>query len=372
MLVSRRTALIGLLILLFAAAAAVAWPVVRFYRARHRLEAAERALQRRDFAEADALLERCLADRPRDPSVLLVAAQSGRRQSDLVRAEQGLTAYKEAGGPPDAVPYRLERRLLRLQRSQEAAWLLPEAEALLLYCTDNPDEPDVYLVLEAVVVTLLRRLEMVTMLGVDPDEGEVRAHSMALRAVEVWEQTRDGEADRTEALVWRGWLLLARRETAKAERLFRQALSRDPDHFAARLALARVIAHSSPREAVEHLRRLARHAPKDHGVRIALATALRGTGQTDEAAAMLDELLAEHPDQFLLLRERGMAAMDQKDYALAERLLRRAVEQSPADPEANHLLAECLRNAGKPDEAGRFRRRSEELRAEHERKAAPK
>ena len=114
MLVSRKTVGIGLLMLVLLAAGAVAWQIVQFYRAQGQIEAAERALDRRDFAEANGHLKKCLDARPQDASVRLLLAQAARRQGNLAEAERHLDAYKKAAGPP--VPLEMERRLLRTQR----------------------------------------------------------------------------------------------------------------------------------------------------------------------------------------------------------------------------------------------------------------
>src|SRR5262249_1305077 len=158
----------------------------------------------------------------------------------------------------------LERRLLRVQGGD-----LTEARMLLGFCTENPDEPETCLVLEALIVGLLQALDPTSLPGVPKNPDKAGALEMAGKAGHPVARAtpRAGDADANEALVWRGRLHLAASEPDKAARPLREVLERDPDHFEARFALALAVAPESHREAAEHLGRLLRLDPKHRRVR---------------------------------------------------------------------------------------------------------
>lgn len=369
MRVSLKTVATALLLLLVAGAGALGWQVVQFYRAKRLAEAAQQALTRRDFAEADRLLKRCLAIDPKHVDGRLAAAQSARRQNDLETADAHLEAYRKANGPPAAL--ELERRLMRVQRGD-----VPDDEwqVLLRFCDEQPGAPEVPLVLEALLVGALRKLEPGFEAGKPLSAKGEDLRRLAFRAVVLWTELRTGEADQTEGMVWRGRLHLLAYDEREAEPVLREALARDPDHVEGRFALAQLLLKPSPREAVRHLRWLMERDPKDRNVRFILAVTLRDLGQLDEASAILDGLLADAPNHVGTLVERGKiemdrAHLDRSHYAEAERLFRRAVGREPENADANAFLAACLQQVGKADEAATYRERAESIRAEQKRNA---
>src|SRR5207253_59476 len=102
-----------------------------------------------------------------------------------------------------------------------------------------------------------------------------------------------------------------------------------------------------PYQAVEHLKALRQRHPDNIQVLFGLASGLRSLGKYEEARKLLDEILAAQPNEVSALLERGLVALDARQFDEAERWLRRALAQKPDEPDINYSLSECLRKAGK-------------------------
>jgi tetratricopeptide (TPR) repeat protein len=325
---------------------------------------AEAALGRRDFAAARARLERCVDADGGDRAARLLLARTARRQGDVRAAAEHLDVLQRQGGPAEAVA--LEQKLRRVQ-----AGALDEIEPLLAFCADRPDVPETPLILEACIEGSLRGLAPAQRQGMlvgaaetSPEVARVR------RAVEQWLELRGGPADQAQGLVWRARVRALENDQAGALADLRAALGHAPDHFDARLYLALFRADRAPAEADAELEALHRQAPANNHVRFALAATRRTLGKPDDAARLLDAVLADFPDTVPALLERGQVALELAPPADAEPWLRRAVALAPDDARVNLALATCLRLAGRPADAKAYQDRFQQLDAEHKRKAA--
>lgn len=72
--------------------------------------------------------------------------------------------------------------------------------------------------------------------------------------------------------------------------------------------------------------------------------------RADEAGRVLEEALERHPGNRVLQRERGIVASLQRDFQVAERELRRVLDEDPTDTYARIELAGVLFELGKEDE----------------------
>lgn len=330
----------------------------------HHHQAAQEAIQRRDFRQAVRHLDQCLEARPGDLDARLLAAQTARRQGDVKAAARHLQAYDDKLGSAEAIAQ--EHRLLRLQQGE-----LSEADALLVACARNPESPQTPLLLEAIIEGNLRLLAPAFAAGLHP-EGGIEAPQLARvrRAVDLWLEHRSGSVDQAQGLCWRGRILAIARDYTQARAAYRKALELDPTHFDARLQLALTIAQEAPQESVAHLEELLRRHPDDQHVRFTLATGLSGVGRLDEAQKLLDEVLAKEPHHVPALVERGKLALDAQQFAEAERWLRLALQQAPDEFHVNLALGECLLRAGNITEGKRFQERSQQIQAEQKRRGA--
>jgi predicted Zn-dependent protease len=84
-------------------------------------------------------------------------------------------------------------------------------------------------------------------------------------------------------------------------------------------------------------------------------------GKQEEAASILDGLLARSPDCVEALTERAKLTLRAKDASEAEDLLRRALELEPGNYDARFLMHQCLARQGKKVEAQECKARLDEL-----------
>ncbi len=334
------------LLLLLALAGLGAWYACRYAWGKAALASARAALQGRDFSAAQAHLARCLDVWPPDAPTLLLAAQTARRAGDLKEANRLLRDYQQQHGVTEGL--YLERRLLHFQEGD-----LRGADDYLARCARAPDEPPNPLILEALL------------------QGSLRSGDLprALRSANLWLDRAHDRAERVQGLVWRGtvWLETGFPDRARVD--LSEAVALDGEHEAARLSLAACLVSFDPRLALEHLQRLRARQPHDPSIRYHLARCRRTLGQYDEACRLLDELLAEHPDEGNLLFERGTVALDLRQLPQAERWLRRACEVQPNDPKPQASLALCLRQSGKTREAQECEERAARMLAQMASKA---
>src|SRR3954453_20890601 len=102
------------LILLLPVAAFLTYQLGVYLYGRHHYRAAEEALDRRDFADASAHLERCLSVAPGDLPTRLLAAQAARRRHEWDEARLNVREFKQSGGPPEAE--ELDYHLMQAQQ----------------------------------------------------------------------------------------------------------------------------------------------------------------------------------------------------------------------------------------------------------------
>jgi predicted Zn-dependent protease len=323
--------------------------------ARHHFQAAEQALEQRDFRQAGGHLRSCLFAWPDDLSLHLLAGQTARRQGDAPEALEQLRIYEQKNGPPE--PLAGERRLLRLSMGD-----LQEADELLAGCRAQPQAPETPLMAEAIIEASLKVVRAAFPLGLTAEGGEAAPDlARAREAVELWLQLRPGRADQAQGLVWRGLLHGFANEQPKALADLRRALELNPDHFEARMHLAVSLAAQAPEEAAVHLQMLHRRDPANTDVRFTLASVERHLGRLKEAGDLLDDLLAEDPENATLLVERGYVAMNARQLEDAERWLRRAVALAPEEPTTYLALSGYLYLVKREAEAKSYHDRGKQL-----------
>jgi len=139
-------------------------------------------------------------------------------------------------------------------------------------------------------------------------------------------------------LLQRAMAAMQSRRPDETELLVGELLSSHPDHPGALhlLGLAR-LAQGRPREAVAPLRAAA-GVVADAAVETHLAIALRQTGNTAEAIALLERATARQPAFVLAFHELGVLLFSQRRLAEAEAVLGRGLEIAPATAELSVVL----------------------------------
>src|SRR5262249_31477875 len=121
-----------------------------------------------------------------------------------------------------------------------------------------------------------------------------------------------------------------------------------PEANDARLSLVHsLISAADYAKARVHLDYLRQHDARNPGVQFALAHCLASEGEVNEAAKLLDQLLAAEPDNWTLLSERGWVSLELDRPTEAEPYLRKAQFQAPHQQIVLARLANCLSMLGK-------------------------
>jgi Tfp pilus assembly protein PilF len=291
------------------------------------LRAAEQALARYDFDEAQEHLAVCISLWPERGDVRLLAAQAARRAGRLPEAQAHLDECKRLEG--ETTEHMLEQRMLAVQKGD-----FRESEYLLKLLKDNP--PQATLILEALA------------------QGTYHVYFMGA-AKGYAEKVLEREPGNVPMLLLLGVIWDSKTNFNEAEKDFRAALEAQPEHAQARLELARFLVRQRQfEEATKHFEILRERHFQRPAVLMGLAICRRQESRTPEERALLDELLAEYPNSADALAERGRLKLEAGELAEAERDLRAAVAQTPYDREAVFHLAHCLHLRGKDEESAAF------------------
>jgi predicted Zn-dependent protease len=158
--------------------------------------------------------------------------------------------------------------------------------------------------------------------------------------------------DNAQAYIWRS---LARERLmgfADARDDARQACALAPTGFDARLRLAQTLLLTTEyEEAAQILKELYQEHPQSAVIGMPLAQAEAKLGRMDEAARILDGMIASFPKESALLLERGRLALLVGDNARAEAWLSQAAVLAPWDYQINYSLLQALVRLKKDREA---------------------
>jgi tetratricopeptide (TPR) repeat protein len=310
--------------------------VLRF----HRDEAAAReALAKYNFPEARRRLASCLALRPGDPAVLVLAAQAARRDGLLDEAGEYLRRHYQRvrGSTPEAA---LQGVLLQVQRGEVKA----NVHALIDYLEVR--HPDSEQILEALA------------------QGCV--HVYRLDEASFWtKQLLDRSPDNPVGRLLDAQTNETLHHREKAVEITSRLVEDYPGYDKARLYLAGLLFKDHQYDkAAHHYRELHRRQPAEVMPLLGLVRSLLTLERFDEAAPLLRELEEKHADNSDALLECGRFALHQKRPADAESLLRRAVLLAPNDHEVHFELAVCLGQLGRTNESRQHLERFKQIEAD--------
>lgn len=318
--------------------ATMAWVGVERYRLEQRRAAAKEVLARYDFPAARRHLALCLASRPGDPELLLLAAQAARRDGLLDEAEEHLTRHtKRAGTTPEEA---LQWVLVQVQRGQVKEHVQSLIEQI------EVRHPQTEQILESLA------------------QGSV--HAYHLRESDFWTRqllTRFPDNPVGLLLDAQAGEIMGRRQQALDT--LRRLVEERPDFDKGRAALADLL-HKLRRheEAAEQYRELHRRQPDDAGHLLGLVRSLVALERLDETRPLLRELQERHGDNSEALLECARAALREGRPADAEPLLRRAEKLAPYDPHVQSGLATCLKQLDRHEESDRHLRRFRQIEAD--------
>ena len=138
----------------------------------------------------------------------------------------------------------------------------------------------------------------------------------------------------------------------EARKRYERALEQDPGHAGAHLALGVLALRSGEwREAEQHLRRALARNPALSEAYYYLGLAYAGTGRDDLAKDSFWRALREQAGDVRCRMELGRTAMREKDFAGAAEEFSEVLRASPHETGAMGLLAACLGQMGRAEEA---------------------
>ena len=306
-------------------------------KAERLLAEGEQALAAREYERAREILDRYLADRPRDARARLLAARAARETRAYRDAREHLRRCRADGG--DAESIDIEESLLDVLGGDERS--IPALRE-----RSRRDDDLALVVLEVLIQHDLDTYQLgsaldgfTRYLGRRPDD----LHALFGRAY-VWERFLN---------------------FADAVEDYRKAVAAHPDNDRARLKLAdTLLIAGTPDEALTHYRWLAERWPERPPVRLGLARCYRRLAQPEKAARLLDGLLIEFPNHGETLWERGELELDRGHPVAAEPLLRKAASQRPFDRRVHYAMYRCLLQLGKDTEAATIDARVKRLDAD--------
>lgn len=311
------------------------------YRDRARVEAllrdGEAALAARDYGPAREKLEAFLLERPSGARARLLAARAARQQRDFRAARAHLGALRAAGEEAEAVA--LEEQLLDVRAGHY------EGVPALRARAKRDDE----LALVALEVLVQHDLDTYQLAS---------ARSGFARYLDL--RPTDLHALLGRAFVWERFM-----NFADALEDYRRAVAAHPESARARLKFAETaLLAGTPAEALAAFEWLAARDPRSPPVRLGLARCHRRLARPDDAKKLLDELLAEFPNHWETLWERGEVELESGAPDAAEPFLRRAAQARPFDRRPHYAHYRCLLRLDRAADAERALARVKQLDAD--------
>jgi predicted Zn-dependent protease len=313
-----------------------------YFLARAHFRKAHHALNRHAWSDARDHLQAYLRRRPDDPTAQLLAARAARRLELLDEADEHLTACQRLqAGSSQAL--EVESALLRVHRGDLAG-----AETFLCACIEQNDPA---------TVEILDILSAALILNYRVKDAQRCLDSLLQR-----------QPDHFDALVRRSWTAQSLSRYPDGVIYLEKALSLRPDADNVRLSLAEIqVAIGRLADAQAHFEALRERQPNNPSVLFGLARCLAGRGHKKPAAQLLDRLLADHPNDWKALEERGWLEVELEHAAEGEAYLRRAEALAPPDLPLLVRLSECLRLLGKEEESRAYQEKAKRLKADFER-----
>jgi tetratricopeptide (TPR) repeat protein len=324
----RHRRIIRIAVLLFLVGAGIAAP---FLWANYHLRAAQQAIDRFHFDEAQRHLDLCLKVRSGNAAVHLLAAQAARRRDSYEEAEEHLNTAIQLGGTTAATT--LERLLLSAQEGNI------EGIETSLRARVVEDDAESSLILEAMAKGYLHRFW----------------YAQALVSLNL---LLDRQPDNPQALLmrarmWVGRVLKGEKERDDdAMRDFSKLLTLQPT-YEARLGFAGSLYRSGlVWDALCQFKALHQENPNDAEALLGLGRCCFATADVELARQFVEELLALQPEHAAGLLERARLALYAGELPEAEGYLRHAAATAPRyDCQAQRLLCQCLEAEHKSEEA---------------------
>lgn len=292
-----------------------------------------------DLTGARKKIDLSLRLRPHDTELLLLAAQTARRDGDIESARTYLYRLTPAVRNQNQFAI-LERSLLEAQAGRVVEVLPSLIEAL------DIRHPQSEQILESLTMAFVQtyQLERASFWGQELLE---RSPKNAIGRL-IKAQTTDTRGEREEAV----------------EEL-RSIVTDFPKYYKARTSLADIYAKSQRyREAIAEYTVLFEQRPGEWGPLLGLASSFERLGQVDEARPLIKLLEERHSDNSEALLECARFAMNENRPEDAERLLQKALKITPFDHEVHRELGICLGRLDRIEESKKHMEQSKKIEAD--------
>jgi tetratricopeptide (TPR) repeat protein len=287
---------------------------------------ADRAIDAYDFTEARRRLDRCLALRPNDTDLQLLAARTARRDGDLEAAKDHLYKAK-IPGQLTSPQIEMERALIAAQSGQVKEVIDFLIESL------EVRHPQSEQILESLAMGCVQIYQL------------ERAMFWAHELQERWPKNAIGRLTRAQTTDTQG-------NRDEAIELLREVAMDYPRFYRARLALADMLFKSNRhREAIVEYGVLIQQRPDDLLPLLGLASCYERLGAAEQARPLMKQLEERFPDNSEVLLECGRFALNENHPDDAATMLQRAVELAPHDHEIHRELGICLGRLDRHEES---------------------
>ena len=308
-----------------------------YYQTNSRYQTALQTVERREWKRAREQLKELIQQSP-TPDHYLLAARAERRLENLSEAKKLLDLCQRLqGSETDAI--KIERALLRIHEGE----LLEVEQFLRESITNN----------ESHAVEILDLLSAA--LEVNYREAEAqRCLDELLRR----------QPEHFDALVRRGRTARNMGWQEDAIQYFQRALRLRPEVDNVRIILAETLVnYGHYDQAREQYEQLSQKQSQNPAVPFGLALSYLGTGESNKALQLFNQLIAANPKNWVALNERGKLAiqLDKAEEAVAD--LRLAESLAPADVAPTHLVS-CLLLLGRHEEARKYQEKVARIHAD--------
>ena len=283
------------------------------------LTQAETAIEKKDYATANALLKKVVAAQPANYQAWF---DLGFVYSSLGKTDESIAAYRQSvAAKPDIFESNLNLGLMLAKNNQ------PGAEEFLKAATRLKPESHV-------------------------DEGHARAwlglaHLLETtdpgQALEAYRQAAALRPNDPEPRLAAGMLLEKENKFADAEEQYKQALTLDPSSQDALVGLANVYMRGQRfPEAEDYLRKVVSQRPNEAAPHIQLGRVLAADQKYDDAIAELQAGLKIAPNDVSAERDLADVYADAGKYSEAEALYRSLLSAHAQDSELHHKLGQIF------------------------------
>jgi tetratricopeptide (TPR) repeat protein len=289
---------------------------------------AESAIEKKDYAGAEPLLQKVVTD---DPQNFAAWFDLGFIYNALGRTNDAIAAYrKSVAAKPDVFESNLNLGLTLVKVGQ------PDAEQFLRAATKLKPTGHVQEGQARAWLSLGHVLE-----AKNPDA-----------AIEAFTQAAHLDPKDPESHLSAGPLLESENRYADAEQEYKQALAIDPSSVDALTGMANIYMRGHRfTEAEEILRKLVALHPADAGAHMQLGRMLAADGQPEPAIAELQQAQKLAPGDPGVQRDLAELYIDAKKYDLAEAQFRALLAANPNDGDLHYGLGRVLLQQKKLPEA---------------------